>query len=150
MIRAVLDSSVLVSAFLTRSGTSHAVLDAARGAALVLCLSREILDETRRSLREEVHTIRRYYTYPDERIDQHIADLAALSDLVGDLPKLRVVPLDPKDDMIVATAVAAKADYLVTGDKRHLLPLGAYEGIRIVGVREFLDLLRRGAAGQGW
>ena len=65
MIRAVLDSSVLVSAFLTRSGTSHAVLDAARGAAFVLCLSREILDETRRSLREEVHTIRRYYTYPD-------------------------------------------------------------------------------------
>jgi uncharacterized protein len=141
VIRAVLDSSVLVSAFLTRSGTSHTVLDAARGGAFVPCLSREILEETRRSLRDKVHTIRRYYTYPDERIDQHIADLAALSDLVGDLPKLRVIPLDPKDDMIVATAVAAKADYLVTGDKRHLLPLGEYQGIKIVTPRQLLDLL---------
>jgi uncharacterized protein len=117
MIRAVLDSSVLVSAFLTQSGTSHAVLSAAREGAFVLCLSREILEETRRSLREKVRTIRRYYAYPDERVDQHIADLAALAEFVGDLPELHVVPLDPEDDAIVATAVAARADYLVTGDQ---------------------------------
>jgi uncharacterized protein len=142
MIRAVLDSSVLVSAFLTQSGTSHAVLSAAREGVFVLCLSREILEETRRSLREKVRTIRRYYAYPDERVDQHIA---ALAEFASDLPELHVVPLDPKDDAIVATAVAARADYLVTGDKRHLLPLGEYEGIKIVTPRQFLDLL----AGKG-
>lgn len=139
MIRAVLDSSVLVSSFLTVGGTSYAVLSAARRGAFVLCLSHAILDETRRSLRDKVKTIRRYYTYPNERIDAHIADLAGLSEPIADLPELRVVPLDPKDDVIVATAVKAGADYLVTGD-RHLLSLGAYRSIRIVTPRQFLDL----------
>jgi uncharacterized protein len=106
----------------------------------VLCLSREILEEARTSLREKVKTIRRYYTYSDERIEEHVADLAALAELTGTLPELRVVPLDPKNDMVVATAVAARADYLVSGD-RHLLSLGQYEGIKIVTPREFLDRL---------
>ncbi len=51
------------------------------------------------------------------------------------------MPLDPKDDMIVATAVAARADYLVTGDRRHLIVLGHYEGIRILSPRAFLSEL---------
>ena len=66
-----------------------------------------------------------------------------MAELVTDLPTLRAVPDDPKDDMVVATAVAAKADYLVTGDRRHLLPIGSYEGIQIVTPRQFLDLLHR-------
>jgi predicted nucleic acid-binding protein len=63
--------------------------------------------------------------------------------LVHDLPKVRAVPDDPKDDMVVATAVAARADYLVTGDRRHLLSLREYEGIRIVTPRQFLDVIGR-------
>jgi uncharacterized protein len=37
--------------------------------------------------------------------------------------------------------VAAKADYLVTGDRAHLLPLGEYRGVRIVSPRGFLEIL---------
>ena len=51
------------------------------------------------------------------------------------------MPLDPKDDAIVATAVKAKADYLVTGDRKHLLALETYESICIVTPRQFLELL---------
>jgi uncharacterized protein len=60
--------------------------------------------------------------------------------LFDDLPAIRVVPLDPKDDAIVATALKAKADFLVTGD-RHLLSHGSHESIQIVAPRQFLDLL---------
>ena len=143
MTRVVLDSSVLISAFLTEGGTAHQVLRAARGGAFVLCLSREILEETRSSLREKVKTIRRYYGYTDERIEEHIADLAALAELAGELPAIKAVPLDPRDDAIVATAIAAGADYLISGD-RHLLTLNAYRGIRILTPRQFLDLLSAG------
>lgn len=142
----MLDSSVLVSSFLTAGGTSYTVLSAAERGDFVLCLSSAILEETHRSLRDKVKTIRRHYTYPDARIDTHIADLAALAEPVTDLPELRVVPLDPKDDVIVATAVKAGADYLVTGD-RHLLSLGVYEGIRIVTPRQFLNLLEGSRGG---
>ena len=43
--------------------------------------------------------------------------------------------------MIIATAVAAKADYLVTGDK-DLLSLGSYRGIGIVTPEAFMGVLR--------
>jgi predicted nucleic acid-binding protein len=48
---------------------------------------------------------------------------------------------DPKDDPIIATALVAKADYLVTGDRAHLLPIREYQSIRIVSPREFLKTL---------
>jgi predicted nucleic acid-binding protein len=44
------------------------------------------------------------------------------------------------DDLILATAVAGSADYLVTGD-REPRALGSYEGIAILTPREFLDVL---------
>jgi uncharacterized protein len=107
---------------------------------LELCISREILDETRRSLTTKVKRIRRYYAYPDDKVDLFIEGLVADAEMISDLPDVRVVALDPKDDVIVATAVKAEADFLVTGD-RHLLSLGSHGGIRIVSPRQFLDLL---------
>lgn len=138
--RAVLDSSVLISAFLTPHGVSARLLDAAERAMFELCISREILDETRQSLKTKLKRIRRYYAYPDEKVDLFIDGLVADAEMVSDLPRIRVVALDPKDDVIVATALQAKADFLVTGD-RHLLSLGSHDGIRIVPPRQFLDLL---------
>jgi putative PIN family toxin of toxin-antitoxin system len=67
--RAVLDSSVLISAFLTPHGVSAKLLDAAEQAMFELCISREILSETRQSLKSKVKRIRRYYAYPDEKVD---------------------------------------------------------------------------------
>jgi putative PIN family toxin of toxin-antitoxin system len=141
MTRAVLDSSVLVSAFLTPRGTSAEVLRRAERGAFALCLSDEIILETTRSLREKTRRIRRYYPeYSDTQIDRFAELLRATAELSEDLPEIRVVALDPKDDVIVATALQAKADFLVTGD-RHLLSLGSHDGVRIVPPRQFLDFL---------
>jgi uncharacterized protein len=138
--RAVLDSSVLISAFLTPYGVSAKLLDAAEQGIFDLCISHEILDEAQHSLRTKVKGIRRYYAYSDDKIALFIEGLAAYAELISDLPQMRVVPLDPKDDVIVATALQAKADFLVTGD-RHLLSLGSHAGIQIVPPRQFLDFL---------
>jgi uncharacterized protein len=140
MIGAVLDSSVLVSAFLTPSGVADQLLQHAACGTFVLYLSPQITDEVRRSLREKTERIRRYYSYTDERVDQFIAAVVAVARSVTELPELHAVPLDPADDMVIATAVAAGADYLVTGDL-HLLSLREHDGIRIVRPKAFLDLL---------
>jgi predicted nucleic acid-binding protein len=50
------------------------------------------------------------------------------------------VATHPEDDVILATAASARADYLVTGD-RQLQALGKFGSTRIVSPREFLDLL---------
>jgi predicted nucleic acid-binding protein len=48
---------------------------------------------------------------------------------------------DPKNSPILAAATAGKADLIVSGDKKHMLALGAVEGIPIVTAREALDRL---------
>ena len=52
---------------------------------------------------------------------------------------------DPADDAILASAVEAAADVLVTGDRKHLLPLREHGGVRIMTPQALLSELR-GAA----
>jgi len=141
MTRAVLDTSVLVSAFLTPQGTAAQVLEQAERGRFVLCLSSVILEETRDVLLRAPKLQARYH-YSVKHVDALCEGLALLAELVTDLPDLKgVVALDAKDDRIVATAVAADADHLVTGDRRHLLALEHYERVQIVTPRAFLDRL---------
>jgi hypothetical protein len=140
MPRVVLDSSVLISAFLTPRGACAELLRAADRGAFVLQLSSEILVEVASKLSGKPK-LRAHYGYGDEEIQAFCDDLAAAAEVVTDLPRRRFVPGDPKDDPIVATAIAAKADYLVAGDRRHLLSLGSYRGIRMLTPRQLLELL---------
>ena len=140
-MRAVLDSSVLVSAFFTPRGTCADLLRAADRGAFTLFLSRELLADLARPLLNRPKLQERY-GYEQREVALFLDRLRRSYELVTELPDLTgAVPLDPKDDVIVATAVAAKADYLVTSDRKHLLPLGVYEGIRLVEPRVFLDQL---------
>ncbi|MCF7849784.1 MAG: putative toxin-antitoxin system toxin component, PIN family [Kiritimatiellales bacterium] len=49
-----------------------------------------------------------------------------------------VIPNDPSDEAVLACAVTAGADVVVSGDKKHLLPLGSYRGIRILSASQYL------------
>jgi predicted nucleic acid-binding protein len=52
--------------------------------------------------------------------------------------KVKAVFAHPADDKVIECALAAKADYIVSGDK-HLLELTSYEDTQILSVNEFLD-----------
>ena len=105
-----------------------------------LCLSEFILTETAETLLSKSPRLRSY-VFTDNGVREFIRWLLTQAEIVTNLPELRVVADDPKDDPIIATAVAAKADYLVTGDRAHLLPIGEYAGIRIISPREFIGIL---------
>ena len=85
-------------------------------------------------------SVRRYAAYSDEDVRAYIGWLLSQARLVDDLPDRRIVPDDPNDDTIIATAVVAGADYLVTGD-RDLLVLDHYQGVAILTPRQFLDMI---------
>jgi putative PIN family toxin of toxin-antitoxin system len=142
--KAVLDSSVLISGFLKPEGTCGELLDAAESGVFSLCLSHEIIAETADKLLGKTKLQRRY-SYGPEHVEAFCAGLTATAEVVTDLHCERFVPDDPKDDMVVATAVRARADYLVTGDRKHLLSLGTCGSVQIVSPRQFLDLLRAGS-----
>jgi len=50
------------------------------------------------------------------------------------------VATHPGDDQVLATAVSAQAEYLVTGDK-NWQQVATYQGVRVISPRAFLDLL---------
>ncbi len=57
-----------------------------------------------------------------------------------DLADIPTINRDPKDDKVLATAVAGRSDYLVSED-RDLLDMGRYQGIRIVDAEEFIGMI---------
>ena len=61
------------------------------------------------------------------------------AEVLARLPDLDLAR-DPDDNFVLATALAGKADYLVTGDQKDLLPLEAVSGVRILRVGAFLAL----------
>ena len=139
MVRAVLDSTVLISAFLKPGGVSDEILGLA-GRTFVLALAPEIIAETRRKLLTSAR-IRKNASYSDERVRRFCRGLARVAEPISDLPPLRGVVRDPDDDVIVAAAVKARADYLVTRNK-DLLALGGYQGIRAITPEAFRGILR--------
>ena len=66
--------------------------------------------------------------------------LYRMSDIQDQLPPIDLSP-DPDDNIIIATAIAGKADYLVSGDKGDLLSLKSAENIPIVTARQMVKIL---------
>lgn len=147
MPKAVFNSSILVSAFLKESGISRQLLHQAEEGIFHLCLAPQILDETRRVLLQYLR-IRKRHPYSDEDVLEYVDLLGIVSQLVTDLPRIKVLASDPADDIIVACAVQAGARYLVTRDK-DLLALGHHHGqTNIVSPEEFMALLRKQLRGR--
>jgi len=138
--KAVFDSTILVSAFLTPAGVSAALLQQARGGAFQLYLAEDIIDEVQHTLLE-YERIRRRHPYSNEEVREFCAMLRVVARPVRDLPGLTGVSRDPKDDVIIACALKARAQYLVTRDD-DLLSLGTYRRIQMITPEAFSEFLR--------
>jgi uncharacterized protein len=136
---AVLDSTILVSAFLTPSGAADAVLQYAINDRFLCCLAEAILEETSQRLASP--RLQQRYTYGMGDVDTFRRLLRDSFVVLTDLPPLTGIVRDPNDDMIVACVVAAGASHVVTRD-HDLLALGVYEEITIVTPETFLGMLR--------
>lgn len=129
MIRAVLDTNVLVSATIVPQGYAARTVSLWEKRRFVPLLSPLLLEELDAVLRYP--RIRRRHGWSEEQISGYVSRLKDLAVLTPGQVVVSAVPQDPDDDVLVACALEGKADYLVTGDQ-HLLRLGSYEGIQIV------------------
>ena len=137
---AVVDASVLVSAFLFPRSLPGTLIAAAESGAYRLCLSPILIEETRRALINPRLT--GPYGHSREEAAAWCEGLASLAHMVTDLPDIGRVCRDEDDDHVIAAAVAAYASFIVTGDK-DLLDLGVHDGIRIVTARRFAEMLQK-------
>lgn len=103
----------------------------------MLAVSKEIRDEIEDVLNRP--KLRAKFTaLTDERVQEVMAIFdTGLQVSLGEIP---AVSCDPKDDIFLATAAEAKADYLVSEDQ-DLLVLEDYQGIQIINALELLNIL---------
>lgn len=132
-MRLVLDTNTVLSALLWQ-GLPHQLLQAVRQRPnLQLYGSAALLEEladvlTRPSLTKPLVTL-------GKTADQVLADYAAAAEIVPVPPLAQAVCRDPDDDDVLALALAAHADLVISGDQ-DLLVLGRFHGIPIVTPRQ--------------
>ena len=137
MIRIVVDTNVLVSGFLF-GGLPLRVLEAGRSGIVELCTSQPLLDEFTEVI-ERRHFDKKFAETGISR-RRMMSDYAAISTVLETDRLIDPVSRDPDDDEVLACAIAADCEFVVTGDQ-DLLVLEEYRGIRIRTAAEFLSEL---------
>ena len=133
MIRAVLDSNVFISA-IHFGGPPAKILKQSLEGKAKLFISREIIAEI-------VGVLRKKFTYEKEALEEIEDLLQQTCVLVEPSLVVKAIKGKPADNRILECALEAKADFIVSGDKKHLLPLKKFKGIKIVTPKKFLEIL---------
>jgi putative PIN family toxin of toxin-antitoxin system len=130
-VKAVLDTNVLVAAFVS-DGLCRRLLLRARDRTFTLTISPFIRNEFARVLKRKVAADAEEIREALELVDEISTSLDATAEETG----VSGICRDPDDDGVLACAVAAGADYLVSGDN-DLLVLDNCRGVKIIAPRAF-------------
>lgn len=139
MIRAVIDTNVFASGVLGLARTESIpgeIFRQWRKHAFLLITAKAIIEEVERVLATPFFAER----IPASESAAAVAALRQDAVLTVITADIRGIATHPEDDVVLAVAVSAAADFLVTGDKQ-LQRMEAYHGVRIVSPREFLAFL---------
>ncbi|WRH67611.1 MAG: putative toxin-antitoxin system toxin component, PIN family [Planktothrix sp. GU0601_MAG3] len=132
----VFDTNVLLSGLGWR-GSPYRCLELARTGQIKAITCQELLDELLEKLEQKLN-------FTDSQITDTLFDLLSFLQVVKISNTLNVIITDPDDNMVLECAVIGQANYIVTGDKKHLLPLKNYQGIEILQAADFLSLMGQG------
>lgn len=140
MLKIVVDTNVLVSGTLVAQGASAKILRAVRNKEVGLLTSHRLIAEYANVIQRR-HIIQKYARV-SENAEELINFLSTNAELITeDATLVGFVKADPKDDMVIACAIAGKADYIVTGDP-HLLDLKHVQNTPILSPGVFVEMIK--------
>jgi putative PIN family toxin of toxin-antitoxin system len=132
MARVVIDTNVLVSAFINNGKPRKLLLKLLEEHTVIL--SSQMLAELADVLSRDKFFV------TSSQVDRFISVLVRKTKIVSVDSSFKVILEDPDDDIVLNTALSGKADYIVTGDK-HLLSLRKFEKIEVLKVNQMLEIL---------
>lgn len=132
--KVVFDTNVYISAIIF-GGNPRQCLEIARSREIELFSSKPILLE----LSQKLQTKFKWERYEVEEVIKGLVSFVKLVE-----PKIKVNLIKEKaDNRILEAAFEVKANYIISGDKKHLLSLKKFKNIPIISSKEFLEMFFR-------
>lgn len=131
-MKVVIDTNLFVSSFF--GGNPRRVIDLWKKGKIILCLSKDILEEY-------IDVLQRVGLKDVDEIEELLSLFAKGVNILftAKTPRIMAVKTDPDDDKFIECAVALKAEVIITGDKA-LRKVGKYMEIKILTPQEFLKI----------
>lgn len=133
MVTAVVHTNVLISALVGHGKPRRLVTKLIEEHELII--SGEMMVEF-----VDVLTRAKFMEIKKRHVNRFLSILASKAEIVRVREHFNVIAEDPDDNIVLSTAYEGNANYVVSGDK-HLLNLKEFRGIKIVTVKEMLELL---------
>ena len=132
-MRVVADTNILVSALLFGGTSEQGFLAGLRG-EIRLLTSPFLLRELEKVLKEK-------FKLSVQLAREIIEEVREVAEIVEVSSHIKAISYPDEDNRVLECAIDGKADFIVTGDTRHILPLKEYGGIKILSPSEFLKQL---------
>lgn len=132
-MKVVVDTNVLISSFQNPHGNPKKIVDMWKKGHFILCITEDIVFEYVEVLNRLSIPIRKI-----KELTGLFKERANIEFLVN-TEKMEIIEDDPQDNKFIECAVAANAQYIISGDK-HLRALKSFGNIKILSPSEFLEL----------
>ena len=129
-VKAVIDTNVYISAVLF-GGNSEKIIEAGRDGQIELLVSPHIITEI-------ADILRRKFNWSHLQISEVMNDVRDTAVIVTPAESVRVIKADKSDNRILECAVEGRADYIISGDIKHLQSLKEFKGIPILSPSELV------------
>lgn len=126
----VFDTNIFISAIFF-GGNPRTCLELARFGEIKLYTSKSLLLELAQKLNVK-------FGQNDDEIKEVIEGISKFAKVVEPKTKINLIKADPPDNRVLECALEAKVDYIVSGDKKHILSLKKFKNTLILSSTQFL------------
>jgi len=131
MPRVTIDTNIIISAVLF-GGNPEKLIQLASNQKISLILSHDILAKT-------FYILRNKFGWSNNQVESLELMLREVASIVTPQKRVKVIKNDDPDNRVLECAVEGNADFIVSGDRKHLLPLRYYDDIPIITTAAFLE-----------
>ncbi|MDO8444117.1 MAG: putative toxin-antitoxin system toxin component, PIN family [bacterium] len=135
-MKVVLDTNIYLSGLIFKDSKPSLILDLAKKGKFEIYCSDFIIAEIERIFVSK-------FGYSQKTVDKIIIEILKFVQIIEPDKQVDAIKAKADDNRILECALSAKADYLVTGDKKHILPLGKIGETKIINAADFLDELNQ-------
>ncbi|MEK6936677.1 MAG: putative toxin-antitoxin system toxin component, PIN family [Nanoarchaeota archaeon] len=136
MIKVVVDTNVFISGIFWEGNFCSQIIDLWGLGEITIVSSLDIIEELVKTLRDFKVEM------PDDMIEEWQNKIIENAVIVEPKERLDVVKGDSKDNKFFEAALAGKAEYIVSQDKKHILSIKEYKGIKTISPEDFLELIK--------